>query len=60
MILHPESILVEVTESKEEISDLPFSYKTWDANNTVQPNHSTLGLTVCLMMPLESLSVGSI
>ena len=53
--LAPETILVEVTESKERFSDLHFAYKAWDPDNTVQPNHSTLKLTVCMIMPLESL-----
>lgn len=35
MILHQRQ-KVEVTESKEGFSDLPFAYKTCDADSTVQ------------------------
>lgn len=52
--LAPETIMVEFTESKEGFSDLPLGYKTRDADNTVRPYHSTLKLTVCVIMPLES------
>jgi len=39
---HLESEASLVEESKEEFSHLPFAYKTWNADNTVQPNYSTL------------------
>lgn len=52
--LAPETIVVEVTESREGFPDLPLAYKTKDADNTVRPYHSALKLTVCVIMPLES------